>query len=64
MDSKRDWTGHIVVIPGQHDLLITGLWKKDCPDMWWWKCRNCKESSGVMSTMELEKLERKGMVAE
>ena len=60
----RDWTGYIVVIPDQHDLVITGQWKKERPDMWWWKCRNCTESSGVMSHTQLEKLVAKGMIAE
>ena len=62
--SKRDWTGYIVVIPGQHSLVITGRWKKERPDMWWWKCHNCKESSGTLSTLELERLEAKKMIAE
>lgn len=62
--SNRDWTGFIVVIPEQHDLIISGPWKKERPDMWWWKCRNCNESSGVMSTKELVKLEGKGMIKE
>lgn len=58
----RNWTGHIIVIPDQHNLLITGPWKKERPDMWWWKCNNCTESSGVMSIIQLEKLEAKGMI--
>lgn len=60
----KDWTGFIVVIPEQHNLVITGQWKKTEPDMWWWKCRNCFESSGVMSTKQLLKLQSKGMITE
>lgn len=62
--ANRDWTGFIVVIPEQHNLIVSGPWKKERPDMWWWKCRNCNESSGVMSTIELERLEKKGMIME
>lgn len=58
----RDWTGFTVLIPEQHSLIIIGLWKKDKPDMWWWKCGTCTESSGVMSTLELEKLDAKGWI--
>jgi len=58
----RNWTGFIVIIPEQHNLVITGQWKKEKPDMWWWKCKNCKQSAGVMSTKQLEKLEQKGMI--
>lgn len=58
----RDWTGYMVFIPDQHSLIITGPWKKERPDMWWWKCNSCTESSGVMSTIELIKLDIKGMI--
>ena len=61
---SKDWTGYVVNIPDQHCLIITGPWKKERPDMWWWKCRNCFESSGVMSTSELNHLESKGMISE
>ena len=54
--------GYVVIIPDQHSLVITKQWKVDRPDMWWWKCRDCFESSGVMSTKQLEKLEKKGMI--
>lgn len=59
---KRNWTGYTVVIPDQHSLIIIGPWKEESPDMWWWKCGNCTESSGVMSTIELDKLYSKGRV--
>lgn len=59
---SKDWTGHTVVIPDQHNLIITGPWKKDRPGMWWWKCCNCIKSSGVMSSIDLEKFETKGMI--
>lgn len=61
MSKKRDWTGFIVVIPDQHKLVITGKWE-DGKDMWWWKCRDCFKSSGVMSLNQLHKLEKKGMI--
>ena len=57
-----DWTGYTVIIPGQHNVIITGPWKKDKPDMWWWKCSDCTDGSGVMSAIELEKLNSKNMV--
>lgn len=62
-DAKSlNWKGYIIVIPEQHNLVITGTWKKERPDMWWWKCRDCTESSGVMSTKQLEALKKKGMI--
>lgn len=61
---SRDWVGYTVVIPDQHNIIIVSAWKESKPDMWWWKCRNCTESAGVMSTRQLEKLEKKGMVVE
>lgn len=60
--NERNWVGCTVIIPGQHSLIIVSQWKKDRPDMWWWKCSNCTESSGVMSSIELEKLEGRGQV--
>ena len=63
-EDPHDWTGYIVVIPDQHNLVITGQWKKDRPDMWWWKCNCCKESSGVLSIIQLNKLHAKGMITE
>lgn len=60
----KDWTGYIVVIPEQHNLVIIGQWKKEKPDMWWWKCMDCTQSAGVMSTKQMEKLDEKGMVTE
>lgn len=62
--SERNWTGYLIVIPEQHSLVITGIWRKDRPHMWWWKCSNCIESSGVISTTQLERLDEKGMIAE
>lgn len=61
---KRDWTGYIVVIPDQHNLVITGPWKKERPDMWWWKCKDCKQSAGVFSLKQLEALDNKGMISD
>lgn len=57
---KKDWSGFVINVEGQHDLIITGPWTQ--PDMWWWKCRNCFKSSGVMSTAELIRLDNKGII--
>lgn len=62
-DKNHDWTGYIVVIPEQHNLIIVGRWKENRPDMWWWKCKDCFESAGVMSVIQIEKLLKKGMIA-
>lgn len=61
---KRNWSGFVINIPDQHCLVITGLWKPEKPESgWWWKCRDCFDSAGVMSTIELERLEGKGMIS-
>jgi hypothetical protein len=57
-----DWTGCVIAIPNQHHIIITKQWKKDRSDMWWWKCRDCTKSSGVLSAAQIEKFEKQGLV--
>ena len=62
MVNEKNWIGYTVVIPDQHNLVITKLWKKEIADVWWWKCGSCTNSSGTINSSELTRLENKGMV--
>lgn len=62
MNNDYIWTGHVIIIPGQHSLIIVGPWSKD-KKSWWWKCGDCKESSGCISSIELQRLDIKGMIS-
>jgi hypothetical protein len=61
--TNKDWTGYLVNA-GKHRLRITGKWKEEKPDMWWWKCADCYKASGVLSTAELVRLNESGIVDE
>lgn len=69
MDAERNWTGFIVDAPQAEDgkkahrLKILRRWKAEEPDMWWWDCKDCTESSGVFSVVDLEKLDAKGLIS-
>lgn len=65
-DEEIDWIGCTIHPPYDgdgHILRITARWKPDKYfNTYWWKCDNCIESSGVLSSRELEKLQERGLV--
>lgn len=62
-----DWKGYTIELSGDaegHRSQITGRWKPDkYPNMWWWKCLDCTESSGAISDADIHTLEDKGFIA-
>lgn len=62
---SKNWVGYKIDVPNNnsHRIKITNSHEPDkCDNMWWWKCMDCTQSSGVINTSELERLYSLGYV--